>query len=588
MREVTGRRLTGPNRWLSTPGVAVVVRDPAFVDASAHAVAFAAFEAFVRDAYAALGWTSPTLVATCRETDDPGLAEAVWVATGPLDRLYAATALCEAAAAADLAAEDARGACLEAAAGEDDFEGDERLLALEAAADAAGVPFLWDDDALSIGWGPGCRVWTRADAPADAAAAVADGLAAAPPVGRIPVAMITGTNGKTTTTRMLSRIARAAGRHVGATSTDGLTMDGELVERGDWTGPGGARTVLRDPRVELAVLETARGGLLRRGLSTTGVGAAAVTNVSDDHLGEWGVDDIAAMAEVKLLVAGAVRAGGRLVLRDDPILRAAAANARLAAGVRIHWLRSDDAGGEGVVAWLDDADGSAPTLVFDCGGVEGDRPPLRVPARDVPLCIGGAARHNVENALCAGLLARGLGLPDRAIVAGLTELQPAPSDSPGRSNLFTLGGARVLLDFGHNPDGVRRVAELAARVPASRRLVVIGQAGDRTDAEIAGLVDGLLGCAPDVWILKAMPRVARGRPEGEVVALLQKTLRDRGVPDAAVHVQPSEDAAAVAALDALQPGDLLLLLAHENPPAVLARVMERAPTLGWPLAPQAG
>ncbi|MCB9740911.1 MAG: hypothetical protein H6747_16715 [Deltaproteobacteria bacterium] len=579
MREVSGRRLTGPNRWLDAAGVAVVVRDPAFVADRTHDAAFAAFRGHVLAAYATLGWAPPHLVCSRRATDDPARAEAVWAATGPLDRLYAATALCEAAAAQDATHQS----CVDAAHAEEDVAGDARLLALQQAAEDAGLPFLWDDDALSLGWGPGAQVWARDEAPAaeDASDAVRRALAARPPAGRIPVAMITGTNGKTTTTRMLARMARTAGRCVGATSTDGLTLDGALVERGDWTGPGGARTVLRDPRVELAVLETARGGLLRRGLSTEGVDAAAVTNVSDDHLGEWGIDDVAAMAEVKLLVARAVRPAGRLVLRDDPLLRAAAETARLAEGVRVLWLRSDDAGGQGVVAWLEDADGAAPTLVVDCGGAHGDRPALRIPASAVPLCIGGAARHNVENALCAALLARGLDLPDEAIAAGLAALRPAPDDSPGRSNLFRLNGARVLLDFGHNPDGVRRVAEMAARVPASRRLVVIGQAGDRTDDEIAGLVDGLLACRPERWLLKAMPKVARGRPEGEVVALLQRTLAERGVAPDAVTVHPSEDAAALAALDALQPGDLLLLLAHENPPAVLARVLERAPELGW-------
>ena len=623
---VDARRLTGLSRWAEGPAAAVIIAFDPELPAAQRETRRARWRAEVHADMVALGWPPP--VCTFTVAGDAGNQE-VWTASAPIDRLYAAIALCEAAcddaacddvACDDAACDDAAGddhASPEAARAaqatarqaialeEDDAAGDARLLAAQAFAAEHDLPFLWCDDAVSIGWGARSVVWSRADVPADLSGLDPTSL------GAIPVALITGTNGKTTTARLVSRIAQRAGHLVGATGTDGLVIDERVVEAGDWTGPGGARAVLRHADVDLAVLEAARGGMLRRGLGATEVDAAAVTNVSDDHLGEWGIDTVTAMAEVKLLVGRAVRSGGRLVLYDDGGALIASAS-RLAAethagssnpnaagptstggaagrltqpGVAV--LRyvagpaaSASAGPGRLAAWLELSGGDA-TLVIDDGGRAGDQPALRLAAADVPITIGGAARHNVANALCAALLARGLGLPDDAIRAGLRSFQPNAADSPGRSNLFTLRGARIILDFGHNPDGVRQVAEMAARLRADRRLVVTGQAGDRTDAEIRGLIDGLLVCNPDRWLLKSMPTYARGRPAGEVVAVLRGALQAACVPAAHITAHPEEAAAVGAALAELRPGDLLLLFVHADAGAALRQLLAAGATEGW-------
>lgn len=613
---VDGRRLTGRSLWLPGPGVAVDVQwHGQGDDASVEAVFTRFLHRYVADC-AALGWPQPRCVWRAHRCASEGSLAATFAVTAPIDRLYAAVALAEAAVVCDAPAQR-----LAAARSADDFAGDAALVALIDAAAAAEVPLLWDDDFVSVGWGRFATTWPRHATPSDPAQViVALQRAGNDTAGaderrslRVPVAVITGTNGKTTTTRLVARIARHAGVCSGATSTDGLVIDGDVVDRGDWTGPGGARTVLRDRRVEVALLETARGGLLRRGLATVGVDVALVTNVSDDHLGEWGIGSVAEMAEAKLLVAAAVRPGGRLVVFDDrealggglePQRRTdgvlTAVLARVACAGEILRYRADgcsdvdlaavDGGGGG------DGDGTGgrvavvgrrvgfrdgDDIVIDCGGINGDLPALRLALSALPITLGGLADHNVANVIAAALVARGLGLPDAAIAAGLADFRPNAADSPGRSNTFSLHGAKILLDFGHNPDGVRRVAEFVARVASKRRLVVVGQAGDRSDAEITGLIDGLLRCAPDRWLLKAMPRYARGREVGAIVALMRGALVAAGVADAAISVHDSEDAATCAALDALTAGDLLVLLAHDNPAAVLARIVATGATEGW-------
>lgn len=571
MRTLDARRLTGLSRWADGHGAAVVIEFARETSEVQRATLRATWQRNVTDAMAVLGWPAPSFDATAAGR---GGRREVWVASAPIDRLYAAVALCESAAN-----ESDSAAHLAAARAEDDIDGDAALLGAERFAAERHLPFLWCDDEASIGWGTRSQVWDRAEVPADLTGLDAESL------GRIPVALVTGTNGKTTTSRLLSRIARHAGFVVGATGTDGLVVDEQVIEAGDWTGPGGARTVLRDGRVELAVLEAARGGMLRRGLGTTGVDAAAVTNVSNDHLGEWGIDSVAHMAEVKLLVGKAVRPGGRLVLFDDGAALTSCATGLAAtdnlvvSGVEVLRYRADNSASDGpgrLAAWLAD---EGATLVVDCG-FEG-RGPLRIPASEVPITVGGAARYNVANALAAGLLARGLGLPDDAIRSGLASFQPNSVDSPGRGNLLTVRGAKVILDFGHNPDGVMQVAHMAARLNVRRRLVVTGQAGDRTDGEIRGLVEGLSVCKPDRWLLKAMPKYVRGRPLGEVVAVLRSALTELGVPEGAVTDHPTEREAVDAAIAELQPGDLLLLFIQADAAGALAQLREAGATDGW-------
>ncbi len=421
------------------------------------------------------------------------------------------------------------------------------VQALEAAK-AQGIPALLDDEGLSIG--AGCRSATY-------------GLAVAPASigshGRIPVAMVTGTNGKTTTTRFLAAMGTARGLTVGHTSSDGIFVGDGCVERGDWSGPGAARRLLRHGRVEFAVLETARGGILRRGVQVDFADVAVVTNVSADHLGEWGVNTVDEMAEVKLLVGDGLRPGGTLVMNRE------------------NWRWSD------VLVRFCDRRPDVHVRWFGAGGqarVRGEVVTVDgvdvIAVEDIPLTFGGRAVHNVENALAASLAGVAMGLPVPIVAAGLRRLTPDPEHSAGRGNVFEVpvegGVATVFVDFAHNAEGMRHLAALALAWPARRRLLVAGQAGDRTDELLDSFTRLALGMSPARVYLKEMAKYQRGRKPGEVVGRMRAIFSAAGVPTSS---WPDELAATDAALSDLHDGDFLLVLAHTDAAGVVERVRAR-------------
>ncbi|MCB9897297.1 MAG: Mur ligase [Planctomycetes bacterium] len=448
-------------------------------------------------------------------------------------------------------------------------ERNDALRVLEDAARARGVPCLADDDELSLGLGVHSVTFPARALPAPDAVAW-DALRA------VPFVLVTGTNGKTTTVRSLGAILRAAGRTPGFCSTDAIHVGDEVVERGDWSGPGGARRVLRDRRVDCAVLETARGGMLRRGLGVTGACAAAVTNIARDHEGEYGIFGEQGMAEAKLVIARGVREDGCVVLNaDDPVSVAHAARVerellwfgldRRAPALAAQLARGGDA------AFLD---GDVLRLLRD--GSER----VALPVRDVPITLDGAARHNVANALVAIALADRMDVDADAIARGLSAFSGTDADNPGRLNRFELGGVTALVDFAHNPHGVAALAETARHVPAERRLVVLGQAGDRDDASIRALVAAALRMEPDRVVIKEMLADLRGRRPGEVPALVEDECVTRGLPRERIEHAPSELDAVRQALAWSRPGDLLLLLSHAQRGEVLA-LLHALEARGW-------
>jgi cyanophycin synthetase len=358
---------------------------------------------------------------------------------------------------------------------------------------------------------------------------------------QIPVVAVTGTNGKTTTTRLIAHLLAADGQVPGWSSTDGIVIAGEVVETGDWSGPGGAARVLADPRVTVAVTETARGGILLRGVGTAVNDVSVVTNISADHLGLLGVHTLAQLAEVKSVIVRITKPTGWTVLNaDDPLVREMRSVSRARP-----WLFSPDPDNPHLAEALD-AGGRAITvrdgvIVVLALGLD-PRPVL--PVAEIPLTMAGVSRVNVENVLAATAAALALGVSERALVEGLRSFRPDAQHNSGRLNCYLLGEVVVVLDLAHNEaslDSLLDVAE-ALRLPGGELVAVVATAGDRPDEAIhaMGVMTGaradrmvvagkhkyLRGRAPDemdeVWIGGAAESgmVDVARAEGELAALI--------------------------------------------------------------------
>jgi len=552
------RRLTGPNLVSTDPGAILEVR----LEEGAAALV-AAWERRAREILDAVGWGGER-IRVRRHRAGLGL-----VISAPVDALYSATEVNEwalEAATADLEGRAAAEPPAEAAArlGERIAgESNPPLLRLRAAAAEHGVMFLSDDDRASVGMGTGSRTWPVDDLPEPEAVDWGG-------IHDVRVALVTGTNGKTTTVRLLAAMVEATGRTAGFSSTDGVFVGGKPVETGDYSGPGGARTVVRDSRVEAAILETARGGMLRRGLGVPRADGVVVTNVAADHLGEYGLHDVEEVAEAKLVVARAVESGGRLVLNaDDPVL----VRRRAPGAATLVWISQNPANPL--------AAGDEAVLVEDGMFVRrrGDARQRLVAVDDVPVTLAGVAGYNVENVLAALALAPALGVPDGAAVQALRTFQPSAEHLPGRTNLFRFGGVTAIVDFAHNPHGMEALAATVRRLPAHRRLVVIGQAGDRDDASIRALARSVLEMQPDRVVVKELTRYLRGREPGEVLGLIHDELR-AAAPDLDVVVAGDDLDAVRAAVGWCAEGDLLVLPVHARRDEVLGwlAMLERT---GW-------
>ena len=436
-----------------------------------------------------------------------------------------------------------------------------RLLALLAEATRRALPLLWDDEHVSIGEGSRSACWPRAALPDVADVPWQD-------LGAIPVALVTGTNGKTTSTRLLARMAREAGFRVGAASSDEISIGTQVVQSGDWTGPAAARIVLRDTGVDFAVLETARGGILRRGLAVESCDAALITNISDDHLGSYGVDDLAAMTRVKAVVAEAVRPAGTVVLNAHDEKLVALASSLDRAVVFFANLDRDDPAARAVIAGARAR--GAPSVFAEGGKIIDDTEPV-VDVAAVPLTFGGAAGYNVENVVACVAMARALGIGQDAIVRALTTFQP--SDNPRRGQLLERRGVRVLLDFGHNPEGIRGVLQLSDKLLRDRpgRLIVVaGAAGDRSEHDIAEVAGAIRAAQPHRVLLRDLAGYLRGRAPGEVPAMFEHALDALGFPRGAVATVSSEVEALRSVFDAALPGDFVVVLVHLEQAAVHA------------------
>ena len=363
----------------------------------------------------------------------------------------------------------------------------------------------------------------RASAEVADAATRARRMLAQPDQGRIPLIAVTGTNGKTTTTLMIAHAVRLAGLRTGHTTTQGIFIGERMVGHGDCTGYWSHRTVLGSPEVDFAVLETARGGLLKRGLAFDACAVGVMLNVSDDHLGLDGVETVADLARVKSTVIAGARTA--VLNADDP--HCVAARARLAPDAETIFFSMDPAnatllahladGGAGV--WLQDE-----TIVL-AGGAGGAVQPV-IGAAAIPATVGGMARYNIANSLATAAALHAAGFSAAHIAAALASFVSDAATNPLRSNIFAVRDFHIVLDYAHNPAAYAALGALArgmaARTPGARVFGVVTSPGDRRDADLRRIGET---CAAAFDVLFVYESQARGRPPGEAAAVIGEGVR---------------------------------------------------------------
>jgi cyanophycin synthetase len=387
----------------------------------------------------------------------------------------------------------------------------------------------------------------------------------------IPVIAVTGTNGKTTTVRALAHVIRSGGFDVAYSSTDGVYFNGRLVEEGDYSGFGGAALALSQPGVDVAVLETARGGILLRGIGTMHNTVGVVTNVSADHLGLHGIVSLDQLAEVKSTITRITRSDGWDVLNaDDPRVLA------MRRGIRGRpWLFSLDPDHPAIRAVVSEG-GRATTvtdgqLTYFTGGMRSH--PL-LPLEDVPLTLAGISTHNTHNAMAVASAALGIGLSDDAVVKGLRTFVHDPETNPGRTNLFELDGRIVVADYAHNEAGMTGLIETCRglRQPGGEIWLAYACAGDRTNEILHGMGYIAARGADHVAIAELL-HYLRGRERNDLVERLRAGAIDGGATD--VPVFEDEMRALQWMLESSHPGDLLAVTALVQRPELFALMNER-------------
>lgn len=441
--------------------------------------------------------------------------------------------------------------------------------------DVGGVDFLIDDITESykdiggaiveVNAAPGFRMHVAPSEgqPRDVSGAVIDMLFPPGRQTRIPIAAITGTNGKTTTSRMLAHIMKAGGKIVGMTSTDGVYVDGKLSVKGDMTGPKSAQIVLRDPAVDFAVMETARGGLVRSGLGYQRSNVAACLNVSADHLGLGGIETVEELAVVKRVVVESATETAVLNADDINCLKMADyADVDSIFYVTLNAAHSlvkehIKTGGKAIV--LEQGMNGDMLTIYDKG--------LHMPvlwSHLMPSTLEGKAMHNVQNAMFAAAMAYSFGVDLDNIRHGLRTFDTSYFQAPGRTNVFDEHPFKVILDYAHNPAAFGVMADMVERMDvAGRRMVVVSVPGDRRDQDVADAARILAGHF-DQYICKADDN-RRGRGEDEIPQMLRRELIANGVSEDAITVIPDEVSAVATALEMAEPGDLLMIFGDDSP-----------------------
>jgi cyanophycin synthetase len=528
VRLVEVRPLEGPNVYRLAPVVKLEVavgrrrtwygqREPArharvrlgaAVPATEWPDGVAAIAGWVRRLRAANGDGAAGLVV--HGTSEPGH----WIVTWPMAAVERGRAIAEAAfALAEREVSPARRATLTGA--------QERLLArhMRAIASASLAPPTWVRDAER----------------------------------RMPIVSISGTNGKSTVTRLITHILVLAGRHVGTTTSDGILVDERMVDEGDWTGPGGAAQILSRHDVDIAVLETARGGIMLRGIGYESNDASVLTNVSSDHLDLQGIHTLPELAEVKCTIARMTRADGWAILNGDDSHVVAVAR-----GLRAHLAYFSLDGESSAAVRRHRARGGRAYLLrrgtlVEVDGVDGTIHEI-ARVRDIPVTIGGLAHHNVANALAAAGAARAMGATIEQVGRGLRDFRPSVDRSPGRLNIFRLGARLVIVDFAHNEAGIAALLDVAEGIAAGAAgrtapiTAIIGTAGDRPDDTLRGIGRVAAQRAQRV-VIKETCKYLRGRTRESVVGELLAGAKSGGASPGDVPVYLSETEALRAELN---------------------------------------
>lgn len=437
--------------------------------------------------------------------------------------------------------------------------------------DVGGVDFLIPDITESyrtvggaiceVNAAPGFRMHVSPSegTPRDTAGPVIDMLFSLGAPSRVPVAALTGTNGKTTTARILAHITKMAGYTPGLTTTDGVYINGQRTVEGDMTGPVATRMVLSDPHIDMAVLEIARGGLLRAGMGVPFVNVGAVLNVQADHLGMKGIDTLEQLAEVKRIVVEVARDCAVLNADDPQVVKMSAyTDAKTLCYVTMnpqHTLVREHIRAGGRACALEAGVNGQMITLYD----KGSHIPL-LWTHLVPATMEGRALHNVQNAMFAAAMAFSLGLKLDAIRMGLRTFDTTFFQAPGRMNVFDEHPFKVIFDYGHNAHAVGVMADLACALDAAgKRIVVLAGPGDRRNEDLVAIADTVAGRF-DHYVCRRDDGL-RGRDGDEVPRILAKALQAKGVAPTAISIIPDEQEAIDAALRMAQPGDLLLIFA---------------------------
>ena len=536
------RRLTGPNLLWDHPGAIVDV----FIEDIDKQKVVDVWQQWISILLGKFGWQPQTTYRLHSEGANLALR-------APMDSLYCACELAELAwhcCVAQLKSEtipnwQQRLHALHAELAE---ELNPALISMLDEAHQQGVSCMVDDDEVSLGMGKSSQTWPARELP---------------PLSdiewrkyrNIPRAFITGTNGKSTCVRLASHIAKAAGFVAGVTSTDFIRVGDDIIDTGDYSGPGGARMLLRDTRTELALLEVARGGILRRGIPIELVDAALITNVASDHLGQYGINTVAELAEAKFVVAKGLDKQGTLVLNADNDI---VIEQGLKLDNKICWFSTDESN---TLIQSQLKSGGAAVFIRDKQFVyaSGNAQQIIASIEQVPMTLNGAAVHNVQNALGVVGLCKALNLSTEAIRLGLQDFGSNAEDNPGRGNIYDINGIKVLVDFAHNEHSMQAVVKTINQLPAKRKIVVFSHAGDRSDAEIRSLTLAVTNLDATLYVVTELERYLRGRRKGEISKIVGNYLQQQAIHPEKIQYAAAPLEGAKIAMDFAQSGDVILL-----------------------------